>query len=90
MVIPFLFRLMGLRNALGLGAGLVIVLLVLALYAICGAIGFGVAATVIAGAAYLLGVVGMATAQAVWLGILAVGAVLGVIMGILQLAIVSG
>lgn len=90
MVIPFLFRLMGLKNALGLAAGLVVVLLVLALYAISGAIGFGVAATVIAGAAYLLGIVSMATAQAVWLGILAVGAVLGVLIGILQLAIVSG
>lgn len=68
------------------GAGIVVALI---LYGLSGAIGMGVAATVIAGAAYFLGIVTMGTAQALWLGILAVGAVLGVLVGILQILVLG-
>ncbi|AGM11554.1 hypothetical protein M199_gp112 [Halogranum tailed virus 1] len=69
--------------------GLAVLVVALALYAISGAVSFGVGAAVIAAAIYFLGIVGIGTAKAVFLAILAVGAVLGVIIGILQAVILT-
>lgn len=76
---------MELTDMLKLVAGLLFLLVVLALYAIGGAASFAVAAAVIAGVAYLLGLVAIGVAQAIFITILAAGAVIGVLIGILQL-----
>jgi len=69
--------------------GLVLLLAAVALYAVSGAVSFGTAAAVISGTALLFGIISMGTAQAVFLWIIGAGAILGVFVGFVQIAILS-
>lgn len=82
MVFPTLYRIMGLTQALKVGGGIALVLLVLALFAIIGAVSGAASVVVIVAAVYLLGLISQGTAYAVLLWFAAFGAVVGVIKGL--------
>lgn len=70
------------KIGVALGALLALLLLV-AVSAIVGGISLGVTGGVVAAILYFIGVVNLATAQAVFLGFVAVGAAIGVLRGLL-------
>ena len=76
-------------SALKLGGGMVALLVALAVYAIIGALSMATTAFVVAGGAVLLGFTTLGTAQAIALWVLAIGAVLGLIVGLFQVAVLS-
>lgn len=61
----------------------------LVLYALLGAIGFGVTGLVISGGLYLLGFIGIGLAKPLFVGIVAVGALFAVVIGVIHLFVLS-
>lgn len=57
--------------------------------ALAGAISMGTTAVVIAGGLYFLGFVTMGTAQAIFIGVVGVGAVVGFLFGLFQAAVIA-